>query len=86
MYGKMPGKSNFFPKGLGYIKKGYNKIKFGLFGTSLALPALLFNNCKGSCSSCFGCLVSGTPIAILIILLIYRKFSPLRYLKQKLHI
>ncbi len=79
----MSGKSNFFSKGLSYIKKRYNKIKFGLFGTSLALPALLFNNCKGSCSICYGCLASGTPIIIMISLLIYRKFSPLRYFKTK---
>ena len=132
MYGKMPGKSNFFSKGLSYIKKRYilnlyrfamvversrnkakmfrfsntcltarqaermslhffckfiqskyNKIKFALFGTSLALPSLLFNNCKGSCSSCYGCLISGTPLLILITLLIYRKISSLRYLKSK---
>lgn len=82
----MPGKSNFFSKGLSYIKKRYNKIKFSLFGASMALPTILVNNCPGSCSNCYRCLVAGTPLVILIILLIYRKFAPIRYLKQKMHL
>ena len=79
----MSVKSNFLSKGLSSVKEQYQKIKFGLFGTSLALPSLLISNCTGSCSNCYRCLVSGTPLVILLLLLIYRKISPKRYLKSK---
>ena len=80
----MSGKSNFLSKGLSSIKNKYNKIKFGLFGTSLALPSPLINNCNGSCSNCYRCLVSGTPIVIILLLVIFRKISIKRYLKSKI--
>jgi len=73
MYRKMPARCNFISKGRIFIRKGFNKIRFGLFGTSLALPALIFNNCNGSCGNCYRCLASATPLFVMAAILLTRR-------------
>lgn len=74
----MSGKRNFLSKGRRYLQVRYNKIMFGLFGTAMALPPALFSNCKGSCGNCYNCLISGTPLAVLVIVSIGRKIWPFK--------
>jgi hypothetical protein len=79
----MSGKSNFFSKGKKYIKIRYNKIMFAFFGTAMALPPAVFNNCKGSCSNCYNCLISGTPIVVLVFVSLGRKLYPFKNSRKK---
>jgi len=77
----MSAKCDFISKGRIFIRKGINRIRFGLFGTSLALPALIFNNCSGSCGNCYKCLASATPLIVVAAILSSRKLRLLKRVK-----
>jgi hypothetical protein len=73
MYRKMSARCNFISKGGILLRKGVNKISFGLLGTSIALPPLVFNNCTGSCANCYSCLVSIAPVVVVSAVVLGKK-------------